>query len=395
MKKLYLLFLLPSMFLFTGAVYNQYPGEAFYNPVIESNIKSDNDGSLHKEFKVEEGELLDINLESGGSIDISGWDKNYISVDVTSKKDDLSRYDFNFDESSSGLTVSSKFKKMESHRNNSLRFTFMIPNKFDVSLESMGGPVAIKNVEGEITGQTMGGGLELSKLKGNLELKTMGGPINLYDSEVDGGVHTMGGPVTISNVKGDVKGTTNGGPVTLKNVTSRSGRSTGDAVIISSMGGEINVDEAPNGADVKTLGGDIRINSAGKFVKAKTNGGSINIENADASIEAKTNGGDIVAEMVGEANKGNRDVSLKSNSGDITLTVPENLSMDIEITIGGVDRDGSNNKIYSDFPLKEKILSNGEEYGCCSLRGTGTINGGKNKILIKTINGDVYLKKGK
>ena len=145
---------------------------------------------------------------------------------------------------------------------------------------------------------------------------------------------------------------------------------------------------------LKLLAEILTINSAGKFVKAKTNGGSINIENADASIEAKTNGGDINAEMIGDESKGNRDVRLKSNSGDVTLTVPENLSMDIDIVIGGVDKESNQNKIYSDFPLKEKILNDGE-YGCCSLHGSGMINGGKNKITIKTVNGDVYLKKGK
>ena len=38
----------------------------------------------------------------------------------------------------------------------------MVPSKFNISLETMGGPVSIKNVNGEISGQTMGGGLELS-----------------------------------------------------------------------------------------------------------------------------------------------------------------------------------------------------------------------------------------
>ncbi len=394
MKKLYLLLLIPLLFLFTGAVYNESSRSTFYNQNINSKTKTDNNNNLHKEFKTEEGKLLNINLESGGSINISGWDKNYLSVDIDSKRDDLNKYDFNFDLSSEGLKVTSNFKDNVSHRNNRLKFIFMVPSKFNISLETMGGPVSIKNVNGEISGQTMGGGLELSKLKGNLKLETMGGPINLYDSEVDGSVHTMGGPVNINNVKGDVKGTTNGGPVTLKNVTSKSGKSTGDEVNISSMGGEINVDEAPNGADVKTLGGDITIKSAGKFVKAKTNGGSIDIESADASIEAKTNGGDINAEMIGDASKENRDVNLKSNSGDITLTVPENLSMDIDIKIGGVDRDGSQNKIYSDFPLKKEIEDNGE-YSSYTLHGSGTVNGGKNKVTIRTVNGDVYLKKGK
>ena len=124
MKKLYLLLLIPLLFLFTGAVYNEFPGSTFYKQNINSKTKTDNNNNLHKEFKTEEGKLLNINLESGGSINISGWDKNYLSVDIDSKRDDLNKYDFNFDLSSEGLKVTSNFKENVSHRNNRLKIYF-------------------------------------------------------------------------------------------------------------------------------------------------------------------------------------------------------------------------------------------------------------------------------
>ena len=347
-----------------------------------------------RNFKVEEGKLLDVNLDSGGSIKITGWDKNIVSVDVTSSENDLSNLDFNFKETGTGIEVSSKNK--ESDSNNGLRFIFKVPEHFDLQIKSMGGTFSIKNVNGKISGETMGGGLDLGNLKGNLDLNTMGGPIKLYDSEVDGKVHTMGGPVEITNVKGNVKGTTNGGPVIMKNVTSQNG-SSGDVITVSSMGGTISVDDAPAGADLKTMGGSIIVNSANKFVKAKTYGGDIEIKNIDGAMDASTMGGDIEAEMIGNPNEGDRDVKLSSKAGDITLIVPENLSMDIEITLAYTDNNNNEYKIYSDFPLnKETTPDWNSKQGTPRkyIYGKGKTGNGKNKIAIETINGNVYLKKG-
>src|ERR1043165_6907869 len=101
----------------------------------------------------------------------------------------------------------------------------------------------------------------------------MGGDISLTKSHLDGKVETSGGRVTIEDVTGSVKGHSMGGAVSYKNISA--GSSSGDEVVISTMGGDIDVPSASNGADLMTMGGNITITSAKNHVKAKTMGGNI------------------------------------------------------------------------------------------------------------------------
>jgi hypothetical protein len=407
MKKIYILILSPLLFLLCGSAFEDYnftSGSGFIFPIsigkelncagLSKNAQKDNKQELHKEFNTEEGKTLDINLNSGGSISIEGWDKNMVSADVESPRDNLDDYDIEFNKTDDGIEVESDVKYKSNHNN--LHFIFKVPAKFNLKIDSKGGAIKIKKVNGTISGQTMGGALDLGNLKGNIDLKTMGGAIRLYDSEVDGKVHTMGGAVEITDVKGDVKGSTNGGGVIMKNVTSKSGKGSGNVIAVSTMGGGIDVDEAPSGADLKTMGGSINVRSAKKFVKARTMGGSIDIENTDGAIDAETMGGDINAEMVGDPSQGNRNVILSSKGGDITLVVPDGLSMDIDITLAFTKNHEGDYKIYSDFPINQETTPDwSHKHGTTRkfIYGKGKTGDGKNQIKIETINGDVYLKK--
>jgi DUF4097 and DUF4098 domain-containing protein YvlB len=206
-----------------------------------------------------------------------------------------------------------------------------------------------------------------------------------------------------------------GGQMIRRNVTNRRGDSTKDEVHISTMGGNIEVDDAPSGADVQTMGGNISIRSASKFVKAKTMGGSIEIgqangtvnvttmggdiqiDSVDGTVQATTMAGDINVTLVGDPEKRDRAAKLKSMSGDVALTVPSSLSMGVDITLAYTRESSRDYKIISDFPIqldstKEWDHSQGSPRKY--IYGTGTIAGGKNKLKIETVNGDVYLKKG-
>jgi DUF4097 and DUF4098 domain-containing protein YvlB len=402
MKKWFPIFISPLLFLFYGASLDNIPlsiGPCFIFSVDNNkeinNVGKDDKSNLHKEFNIEEGKTLNIDLNSGGAIFISGWDKNMFSADVEASENNLKDFSIDINKTGDGVEVESSLLNEEFH-NGGLKFIIKVPSRFNLKINTMGGGITINNINGEIKGKTMGGPLDLSSLKGELDLQTMGGPVKLYDSDVNGRVHTMGGPVEITNVKGDIKGTTNGGPVIMKNVTLKGDSGSGDAVSISSMGGDINVDEAPAGADIKTLGGSIKVKTAKKFVNAKTYGGNIDIEKTEGSIDASTMGGDITAEMVGEPKEENRNVNLSSKAGDITLTVPENLSMDIDITLAYTKRNEDRYKIYSDFPLKQETTSDWDHTKGSSRKyiyGKGKIGSGKNKITIQTVNGNVYLKK--
>ena len=396
MRSLYITILSVLIFMaFAGAywqnnssfgVYTNKPNDQYFeNPVSQNNST--------KEFKVKRGEKLKVNLKSGGGLIITGWDKNLVSVKT--KGIDDATDNLSISKNHDGIEISSPVSW--AHGVNSHVTVYInVPDNFNLDLYTMGGPISIKNVDGKMIGKTLGGELNLDHLKGYVNLNTMGGSINLTNSELDGKVNTLGGDVLMENIKGNVKGSSMGGEVSMKNVTRSNGNSTKNEVNISSMGGAINVNKAPSGAKVSTMGGDIRIKDADKFVKAKTMGGDINLDGINGWIEATTMGGNIKAKMVGDPESGDRHVELNSMGGDITLVVPKNLSMNIAITLTYTKNKGNKYNIYSDFDLsktnsKKWDYSNGtpRKYN----KAKGITGSGKNKIIINTINGNIYLKK--
>ena len=360
-------------------------------------VRSDVD--LDRSIDVESGQTLSVELDTGGDISITGWDKEAVDVKVIYHEKDEDRIEVDIRHVSSGVDISSD---MEIAWGDTYRYApdleIMVPHKFNLDLHTMGGDIEIDNVEGEISGLTMGGDLDLKYLKGDIALKTMGGDITCRDSDLDGSVSTMGGKVLMRNLVGNVKGSSMGGHVIYENVTSRDGKTTGDVVNITTMGGDINVNVAPKGAKVSTMGGDIEIRSANEFVKAKTMGGDIEIDEVDGWVKATTMAGSIEVTMVGDPDKGDRSVSLTSMSGDIELTVPAGLSMELDLEIAYTKGNEGDFDIHSGFDFeREETREWDRDNGSPRkyIYGKGSIKGGKHKIRIKTINGDIYLNRGK
>ncbi len=353
--------------------------------------------TIEKEFTVSPGKKLEVDLKTGGSLKITGWEKNVVKVSGTIKGRDAENCVVEVVEEGGGVRISSYYEGRRRNYNTNVDFEINVPTKFNLDLQSMGGSYTIENVQGTIEGKTMGGALTLTKLQGDLDLTTMGGKVRLTNSDVDGKVKTMGGEVLVEDVTGTVKASSMGGKVIQRNVTGRSGEGIKNEVHIRTMGGEINVDDAPEGTDVHTMGGNIHIRKANKYARAKTMGGNIEIDAVDGRISATTMGGDVSVTMVGDATKGDRDVEIESMSGDVTLTVPASLSMDVDITLAYTRGKEGDYNIISDFDLKKEETKEWEHRNGSPRKyiyGTGTIGGGKHKVKIKTINGNVYLKKG-
>lgn len=356
---------------------------------------------FEEKLDVAPGETLEIDLETGGSLEISGWDLDVVRIATGS---DFDRGDLSIERTASGVRVEidhgwrSERKGRRGWRNGRrLNLTINVPLRFDLDIETMGGEVAITDVEGRIQGETMGGNLRFSRLTGRVDFETMGGSIELTDSEVDGELETMGGRVEFRDVVGDIKGSSMGGNVVYKNVTRRDGSSTGDRVVISTMGGKIEVDDAPAGAELDTMGGQIRVGAAREFVKAETMGGNISVGEIDGWLDLSTMGGDVEATMVGDPSVGKRDVDISSMGGEIDLVLPAALDMTVEIELTYTKKHQGKYSIESDFPLQitedaEWDYHNGSARKV--IRGIGTFGTGRNRVRIDTINGDVRLKSG-
>jgi DUF4097 and DUF4098 domain-containing protein YvlB len=343
---------------------------------------------IKREFDTKPGKRLELDLSSGGSMDITGWDKEVVSISVDVRRGDEEDYSFDFKERSSGIQVEVSYDGHGWGRHGGsgdVSVDIFVPKQYDLEINTRGGDIRIKGVEGFM-------------LKGEVDLTTMGGEIRVEDSDLDGQVKTMGGEISLRDVIGDLDASTMGGEVSYRNLKKRDTRKDAREVKISTMGGEIQVDDAPGGANVSTMGGDIRVRSARKYVKAKTMGGEIDIEEIDGGVKATTMGGDVQVNMIGNVEEFERDVVLSSMGGDIILTVPENLSMEFDIKLTITRRSSDAYKIISDFPMD--IEKSGDwDYSDGSARrylyGTGEYKGGKNRIRIDTINGDIVIKKGR
>jgi hypothetical protein len=348
-----------------------------------------------EQMEVRPGGLLVIDLEPGGSIDVSTWDRNLLRVEAEFHGRDEADVRFELAGDADRVEISATYRDASPHRSLSGTVAIRLPQRFDIRLHTSGGEVRIDGVEGRIAGETMGGQLMLSGLCADLDLTTHGGNVRLTRSEVGGAVRTYGGNVHLEEIAGTVDASTLGGNVVYDDVRPGSGRCSdtpGEETKVSTHGGNIRVPLAPYGADLETMGGNISVEQAAEYVKAKTMGGNIVIGAVDGWVKATTMGGTIEVTMVGQASSGRRDVRLTSLGGDVTLTVPGDLSMTVDITLAYTKNSRREFEIFSDFPLDIRRSDDWDRSsGTARKYLYGTAPGGEHKVKIETVNGNVRL----
>jgi len=338
------------------------------------------------------GQELEIDLRTGGAIDVRAGDDAAIHVIADRGGSDAADIELEIEGTAHGARIASRYNGGRHSSDTDVKLDVRVPKHFDVRLKTMGGDVHLEGLEGSFSGETMGGALELVSLTGKVALSTMGGEIHAERSHLDGKVSTMGGNVLIEDVEGDLKGSSMGGQVTYKNAGPV--RAGGAAIDMSSMGGDLNVDQAPNGARLSTMGGNVRVRSASSYVKAETMGGDVMLDRVDGWIDAQTMGGRVTATVVGDATKGRRDVRLESKSGDLHLTVPADFDMDIDIELVYTRNSTRRYRVDSDLPLKIEESKDWESnYGTPRkvIHATGRVGTGAARIVLRTVNGDVTL----
>lgn len=183
-------------------------------------------------------------------------------------------------------------------------------------------------------------------------------------------------------------------------------------ISIHKMGGDINVPNAPAGADVATMGGNIHIGNAGQSVSAKTMGGDIVVDRVDGSVDVSTMGGaitvrqvsgpvhastmagDVTVHLTGPSGD-RRDIRLSSLSGAILLTVPKNYGMDVRIKLEYTRNSSRNFRVDQHLGLTERQTTEWDTSQGTPRKAiyvTGRVGDGQNRVTIETINGDVILK---
>jgi DUF4097 and DUF4098 domain-containing protein YvlB len=177
------------------------------------------------------------------------------------------------------------------------------------------------------------------------------------------------------------------------------------------MGGDIDVEDAPDGAALNTMGGTIRLKNDGSFATVKTMGGNIDIGKADGPIDATTMGGNIRILAAGDSVHstsmgGNlsvrlvpsaakaRNIDLSTMGGTVELIVPKGFPMDIDVELAYTRDSGHKPSIDEPFGLTH-TESGDWDYSHGSPRkylyAKGKTGTGENHVTIHGIGGDVTI----
>lgn len=380
------------------------------------------DSTFQLSVPARSGGTLTLDLRSGGKISITGWDKPEVSVRVSLGGRDWRATSVRLEPTANGARLESEFTAGGRSRSTSHSFEINVPRRYEVRISSTGGSITLTGLDGVFTGNTGGGEIDIRNASGEVDMRTGGGKIRVSDSRLNGTVRTGGGTVTIERVTGNLDGRTGGGSIlssssgasvgtiggatvvgagaggyTYSSIGAGSGGKAsgagGSGVRMSTGGGAISLPSAPEGAHVTTGGGRIQIGPSGGRVYAQTGGGSIEIGPATGSVEAHTGGGDVTIELKGA---GSHSVDVTSGKGEVVLFLPAGLDATLDLETAYTDNLGHKTRIISDLPLQtteSDTWDSREGTPRRYVRGRQTIGRGGAVIRVRTVNGNIVVKR--
>jgi beta-lactamase regulating signal transducer with metallopeptidase domain/DUF4097 and DUF4098 domain-containing protein YvlB len=384
-----------------------------------SKAKDKDDGppdhTMENTMPAKPGGRLKLDLDTGGSVSIRGWDRNEVSVRVELAGSNWEDTQVEIAPESFGVGVHAVPTGHFSNYSTSHRFEIRVPQRYNVRLQSAGGSLTIVGVEGTFDGNTGGGELVLQNARGRASLNTGGGDIDVSDCDLSGSVSTGGGSVRLSRVKGGLRGSSGSGPVIyseadpdnedagtgdLTNVTIdddniKVGTKTAGFLHIERAGGTVDLDDVPQGADIQTGGGEIVIRKGSGKIDARTGGGDITIGPIAGSVSASTGAGDVTVRLASVGGREQR-VKVWSGTGRVVVELPADLNARFEVETAYTDSFGRAAKITSAWPLDRAPVTDWDaSMGTPRrhVRARGTAGRGDGLVYITTVNGDIELRR--
>jgi DUF4097 and DUF4098 domain-containing protein YvlB len=278
-----------------------------------------------------------------------------------------------------------------------VQFQITVPQRYNLDVETQGGDINVEApLEGEARLTTAGGDVCVSGLTGAGRIETAGGSITLGSIGSDLSARTAGGSIRVDDVKGDTFLETSGGEIVTGAVTGALKAETagGDIVVggaagqvlARTAGGQIQIGPAGGSVRAETAGGSIRLQGARGRVVAETAGGSIDLLKVESSVRASTAAGRILAEF-NCTKKTFGPSQLETSMGDVYVYLPT----EVPLTIDAAIETAAGRQIKSDFPLN--IQGDKEELVPSTLRGHGNLNGGGEVLRIRTVAGNIEIRK--
>jgi len=284
--------------------------------------------TIEKSFTVKPGGTLNIDTKRG-SIEVEGHRGSTVEVKVirevkTSDKEEarkiLEKFMVDFDQRGDDITITATYdeknlvKKLLNNINKKLRVKFVVsvPDVYNVNLQTSGGSIGVRGLEGRIMSRTSGGSLTFDGITGDIRGRTSGGSIKVGNVEGDTDIHTSGGSITIEKAAGQVDAHTSGGSITVHEVmgTIQADTSGGSIKAHISRQPESSCRLTSSGGSVTVyMADDIRVD-----VNARTSGGRVNTE-FPVTVQGEIKRSQLQAKI----NGGGPELYLRTSGGSIYL----------------------------------------------------------------------------
>ncbi|RKU32929.1 hypothetical protein C6499_02265 [Candidatus Poribacteria bacterium] len=318
-------------------------------------------------FPVAAGGKLTIDADCGG-IDVQSTENDTVSVRIQRAAqikanrraaEILKNLDVQITHEASDVKIEAKFignaKRWQKRKNDlDVQFDILVPQHYNLDLQTACDDISVVNVTGDVNVETFRAGLRLEGINGRIEGATSIGNIDLKAFNGDAALQTTGGNIRIAAGAGDVKAKTSGGNVQAVHVIG--------AINGRTSGGNVTLRECKGGADLKTAGG------------------SIEVEN-DGPVLARTSGGSIRCQLQKAATRQNLLLDLETMGGGINVSLIPDIAATVEAKVLG----GS---VTTEFPVTADASGTVK-----SDQLQGTINGGGPLLKLRSVGGNIILRK--
>lgn len=390
--------------------------------VLAAQVQADTAEEFHKTFPLDQGATVRVS-NSSGKVEVSSWEKPYADVRAVKHsrngREELERVSIEINATNNALDIQTVYDSSRnvSHKNESflsrlfgeinsgsrayVDYTIRIPRTSELeSIRTSSGSIVVHDVHGDALLQSSSGDIAASGMDGSVKMGSSSGRIFATQCRLRH-VHSSSGDIRLQDVGGDFRLESSSGGVNLSGSDGRidAHSSSGDYTVTGARGpisietssGCIRVDNSvlstihSTSGDVllRNVSGDMSIRTSSGTMQVSGSGGSVDAQSTSGSIcldgfvlrGATSSSGDIKVRATGLGNS----VRLATNSGSITLDLPDKVNVDLVMeTSSGelVNRCGQ--------PITTTTVSR--------KRIIGKIGGGGTSLTMHTSSGNVELK---
>ena len=243
-----------------------------------------------------------------GSIEVRGWDRDEVVVEVEKVGSDqatVDRIQVKATQDGSSITVDvqkpSPLETTGMRRTPSANLVVSVPLKTTVVARSGDGAISIRRVTGRLDLDTDDGSIRIEEIAGMLSARTGDGDVigRKIDGQAD--IHTDDGVVSLDGVLTALKVETRDGAV---EVTARPGSRTDGEWEVTTGDGDLRI-EVPEGF--------------GAEVDARTGDGRVRVDTITDRPEAKEHDREDRDSVTGRLGGGGKPLRLRTSSGSITV----------------------------------------------------------------------------